>query len=909
MPDTMASPSPMLRAALELATLSRFAVFPCSPVDKKPLPGSHGFKDGTKDRGQITAWWTANPDAMIGVATGAMSGFFAVDLDDKNGKEGSKRLAELEAQHGALPRTPTQRTQSGGKHHLFRMPADNRYVPSRTDIAGLAGIDVRGDGGYIVVAPSIMHDGKAYEFVVPLSEPMADAPAWLLDLIGKGSDHSNGPPIGEGDVAPGFSGENDTTAITSPEDAPPWFRRVASALWAIDNREIDRGTWIDIMHAVKQAVAGNEDFYQLVIVPWNDRYKKHSKGREYDRQHGWDTISESDVGWGKLNDRAIAHGWKDPDPTADAQAEFDAIEDDLALDDPAAIEGRRQTGPIVNLNARFDLMAETAEKALAHSAQHVYAFGSFMVRPGQVKRKIWNEELVKVTRVVHMSPLKLIITLSRGVKFVKLVKRTGRPKKDAAEETESPKAVWVEAQGPTEHLAKLLLELDEWPNLPKLTGIVTHPMMRHDGTILDEPGYDEATNLLYISDGTEFPRVKDQPTDDDAHAALATLLKPIRLVPYAGDNDEDAVAGQEIKENERSVSRSVALSAMLSVPARYAVPVIPVFAYTAPRPGEAKTTHADIIAQMMEGKHAPITTLSQSEDEAEKQLKTVLKGGDPVITLNNLTIPLGEHALLCSATLDQGVIKFRDFHTLNDVEVPGNRIWMANGVRLVVLESMKRRTLLCRIDSGCEKPQGLDYPFSPRKLAHEMRPELVHAALTILRWHHNKGRKAPAGRKFADYEEWDALVPGALVALGEPDPYTSQDAIEAADDASNAIGRFFDAWSSTIGPNTSVGAQDIISAIDTGGFAAAEGAGQAVESELSAALANLHAEEAPSDRHGVTSQWLGLWLKSHDKHVANGWRLRGVYSKGAKAWRWNLQPARGANPIKSENPSSPLPAT
>src|SRR5262245_63695581 len=60
-----------------------WAIFPCQPINKAPYPGTHGFKDATTDPERIRRWWLRCPDSMIGVALGARSGVFAVDLDRK----------------------------------------------------------------------------------------------------------------------------------------------------------------------------------------------------------------------------------------------------------------------------------------------------------------------------------------------------------------------------------------------------------------------------------------------------------------------------------------------------------------------------------------------------------------------------------------------------------------------------------------------------------------------------------------------------------------------------------------------------------------------------------------------------------------------------------------------------------
>jgi hypothetical protein len=152
------------------------------PVHKTKLPiTEHGRDDATHDEETIKRYF--HNGAQIGVATGPESGILALDVDVKPDKDIDARpiLAELEKQHGILPRTPIQRTGSGGLQYLFNYVEGVRNSQSRLG----RGLDIRGAGGYIVVAPSHNTMG-AYEWLVSPDEcPVADAPAWLIELASK----------------------------------------------------------------------------------------------------------------------------------------------------------------------------------------------------------------------------------------------------------------------------------------------------------------------------------------------------------------------------------------------------------------------------------------------------------------------------------------------------------------------------------------------------------------------------------------------------------------------------------------------------------------------------------------------------------------------------------------------------
>jgi hypothetical protein len=106
----------------------------------------HGVRDATTDQDIITRWWADTPDARVGVATGAVSGIIVLDVD---GDDGEASLAALEREHGPLPATATVLTGKG-RHLYFSHPGV--LVPNRVRVA--AGLDVRGDGGYVVAPPS-----------------------------------------------------------------------------------------------------------------------------------------------------------------------------------------------------------------------------------------------------------------------------------------------------------------------------------------------------------------------------------------------------------------------------------------------------------------------------------------------------------------------------------------------------------------------------------------------------------------------------------------------------------------------------------------------------------------------------------------------------------------------------------
>jgi hypothetical protein len=138
-----------LRAALGDAKKG-IPVFPCKPGGKEPLT-ANGYLDASTDNSRITAWWNRWPEANIGMPTGERSGFWVLDVDKD--RWGFGTLEALEAEHGALPPTYTVKTGRGGMHLYFRYPTDGSTIRSSSGKLGM-GLDVRGEGGYVLVPPS-----------------------------------------------------------------------------------------------------------------------------------------------------------------------------------------------------------------------------------------------------------------------------------------------------------------------------------------------------------------------------------------------------------------------------------------------------------------------------------------------------------------------------------------------------------------------------------------------------------------------------------------------------------------------------------------------------------------------------------------------------------------------------------
>jgi hypothetical protein len=182
----------MLDAAISYAHRG-ILVFPCKPRSNEPLIKDWQNK-ATTDENQVRAWWSKWPGANIGIPTGAGNRFITLDIDE-GGEETLKKNG------WTTPLTVMVKT-ADGFHAYFKHPGG--YVKNRTGDSALdSGVEVKGDGGYVIAPPSIHPDtGESYEYMLsPEDAGIAICPEWLLKAIREGSGASSvdlSGPIEEG---------------------------------------------------------------------------------------------------------------------------------------------------------------------------------------------------------------------------------------------------------------------------------------------------------------------------------------------------------------------------------------------------------------------------------------------------------------------------------------------------------------------------------------------------------------------------------------------------------------------------------------------------------------------------------------------------------------------------------------
>jgi hypothetical protein len=184
----MGNDSILINAAISYASCGWF-IFPChekpftcadGEVRKEKSPRTpHGFQDATTETGQITGWWRKFPNALIGLDCGR-SGLLVVDIDNKHGKNGFPEWARLSIDDiGAIK----QNTPSGGLHLIFK---NSTEIKPPKELA--PGLDLKADGGYIILAPSVILEGEfpgRYEILTGSPQEPSELPSSLALLLTK----------------------------------------------------------------------------------------------------------------------------------------------------------------------------------------------------------------------------------------------------------------------------------------------------------------------------------------------------------------------------------------------------------------------------------------------------------------------------------------------------------------------------------------------------------------------------------------------------------------------------------------------------------------------------------------------------------------------------------------------------
>jgi len=817
--------SDMLKAALTYARHG-VPVFPCR-LNKAPLT-SRGHKDASTDEAAILAWWRRWPTALIGMPTGWDSGLWVLDVDLP---DGPASLEAIEAQVGPLPSTLEQVTGSGGRHLFFKM-VEGVEIKNNARKLG-PGLDVRGEGGYVIVPPSGHPSGGTYTWSTDHDAPLGDAPDWLLDLV-----CSDAPSDGkaQGSLLP--------WTITTNSAVESEVRHCFSSGWAktafeseilnvhVSCRGTRNSTLFKAAAALGELVAGGAlDHHHVEHALRNVAHAVGLEDGEISK-----TIA-SGFEAGKRNPRSgpkpslhVPTLSAPQAPVASATNHQEDMCDEADEDKPTLIV---QSGELVAL-------ADAAEEVLLKAETPLFQRGGMLGRIAQLPELTQEhgiERAAGTTIIKAVSAHWLLDCLGRLARFAKL-KRQDKP-------------LYVD---PPMALAQAMLSrVGSWRFKP-LRGVLPGPSMRADGSILNTVGYDEAS-CYYLAEPLAL-LLPASPTKNDAARALALLTDLLREFPF-----------------ESATDMAVALAMLLTPLARPAVGKIPLFCVNSPTRGSGKSTLVRLAATLATGRPAPVIAATGSGDELEKRLTASLLAGDGLILLDNMNGELRSDLL--SQAVTEGTLAIRPLGVSDQIQIVSDAIWIANGNGLTIGGDLSRRALKCTLDPKLERPERRNFEGDPVREAQLRRPELVAAGLTVLRAYHLHGRPGVnVLRPWAGFGHWSSLVRGALVWLGMPDPLDSADQLQADDPERELLGALLKEWHNQYG-NREVTVREVISET---------GRSDMDREELSDLLKEI---AGAGMTLGINARSLGRWLTSKNGKIVDGRYLKKAGSTGGSV-RWQV---------------------
>lgn len=303
-------------------------------------------------------------------------------------------------------------------------------------------------------------------------------------------------------------------------------------------------------------------------------------------------------------------------------------------------------------------------------------------------------------------------------------------------------------------------------NLLTIHSISRTPVLRSDGSVLDQPGYDPATAIFYAPDET-FPPVPSEPTQEDAAAALERLRRPFRGFPFVTDADRDAVAAE-----------------VLTLLTRHLVPRVPAFVHNAVEAGSGKTKIFDTVSIIALGTNAALLNADILDDETElkKVLTTLTLAASPLAVFDNVARGGQITSPGLSNYLTATVYGDRLLGSNTEVKAATCTVIGMTGNAVEVSGDNTRRMFRVDLDAGVERPETREFDFDCEAEARQDRGELVVAALTILRAHAlARWPTVPNRPALGSFEDWDRFVAGAIVFAGGSDVVTLLDKTRAAD--------------------------------------------------------------------------------------------------------------------------------
>jgi hypothetical protein len=697
-----------MTSLLETARAYAMAGLSVIPVgqDKRPRCKWAGFQTHIADDRILERWFTT--ESNIAVVTGHVSGnLVAIDFDEPRFYQiWSEKVRELSNE------LVIQRTGKG-IHVIFRCPEPGTnqklaFVADENEVEGRRiAIETRGEGGYILVEPSIHPNGSVYSIL-----------SGSLMAI---------PILNQEQANELFQ------AARLLDECPMTSRQLSKQNSARTYTLKSSGKQIDVI-----GLFGNK-------VPISDILARNGYqvyGDKAIRPGG----SHFSVSISKEKNRSFHHNsndslgdgfWHSPfdvfcllEHQGNISAAVRAAAEFLGLstpDEKVEIEFEENGLPDIRVNHRH--LRDVVDDSI-HSLRSANSPPVVFIRSGLLSRIRMDEDQTPI--IEPLSEVALRGRLARIANFYS--ERTYK------------KNTFKDPVPPPYEVVRDILSLGSWP-FPVIEGLIESPTIRPDGSILASPGYDPSTKLYYSPSVEIKMKWNDVPLSSDKKTAAVELIQELMHdFPFA---------------DQASYTNAIGL--LITPIIRPAISgKVPLGLIDSPQSGTGKSLLQSIIGLVATGHEPAIITAPRDSDEWRKKITATLMSGATVISIDNLTGPLDSGELAAAVTAP--VWSDRVLGHSEMVKIPQHATWIANGNNLRLGGDLPRRCYWIRLDAQTSRPwqrNNFMHPDLPDWVL-KNRGDIISSVLTLAHGWFKSGRPATGSPIIGGFSEWAKVIGGIL---------------------------------------------------------------------------------------------------------------------------------------------------
>lgn len=701
-----------------------------------------------------------------------------IDVDvreDGDGREAWNRLAEI----AGLQYLQTLCTWSdhGGMHFYYRIPADMKV---RAKVPGYDRLDFLYYGKQVVMPGCSHWRGGIYsthfdQIANNVHPGIAEAPPALLELIRR--------PEKE------YIGNTDSVEFTPAE-----IRDLLSMLDVTLFRGQGGAAWPQLMFAVHNACRGSEEGLQ-VWLEWctsdpqyadhAESIKKRWESADADAVDG--VTSGTLLGWarwaaGEKEDQRAANEALHMVATIEAMHDFNNVSTkekvaaEAAVLNPDVVEDAPEPEfkdkVVIRVQSDVNETANEIEK-LFPRIPHIYQRDGKLVTLVRDKRPPGSLRAAFAPRVSEIGKDELYDMVAAQANFVKVGSKGNRS---------------IEA--PVKPIHCLLARRD-WRGASPIRQVVTAPCLLPDGSVLQTAGLNRQYGIFYAP-SADYPQVPHRPTYEQAREAMDLMLEMMVDFPFMS-----------------LAHRSNALALMFTLACRSSyLGSTPLFVFDGNQAGVGKSLIAWVCTMAMTGTDAPMMACPVRDEEMRKELTTMLLHAEQIRVIDNVRNGKEINFPSLDQMITSEVLETRILGTMDSsgrMENNTTLVLTGNNVRFAVESDLGRRVAYCRLSYDGANPEsrsrfqhGSESTF--RNMIRTRHPELVTAALTVLRAYRQEGSPIMDIPNMGGFGAWTLAVRQPLVWMGEADPLDSwPDFRDQADAETESLEDLFEAWFQAFG--------------------------------------------------------------------------------------------------------------